>query len=169
VKTLDECRRHVDGLFGQILPRGAAEPDAEGRRWFAYGRATLVVRVSEGYAAPSVSITAPLVRGIEKTTELLETLNRLNEQAGIGRLYWSDGIVALVETLLAETVDVNKLMGTIFVLGRLADTYQNDLRTRFGGRPAFEADTGALRLHALIVCKCSARTLSKAVTHRFSR
>jgi hypothetical protein len=148
VKTLDECRRHVDGVFSQILPHGAAEPDAEGWRWFAYGGATLVVRVGEAYAAPSVSITAPLVRGVEKTTELLETLNRLNEQAGIGRLYWTDGVVALAETLLAETVDADKLMGTIFVLGRLADTHQNDLRKRFGGRPAFGAGTAALRLHA---------------------
>jgi hypothetical protein len=146
LKTLEECRAHIDDVFRQALPEEAVRPDAEGRRWFAYGSATLIVSVAPGFGAPFVSVVAPLLRDVAKTSALLEAINELNESAGIGCAYWADGVVVVKEKLVAETVTVEKLMPMIFVIGRVADSLDDVLRERFGGAPMFGSQPAALRL-----------------------
>lgn len=134
--ALAESRARVLRLLAEILDDPAIA-DFEGSDLFiAFGSARVGVGVVQVDAddPPLVRIWSPLVVNVPQTTELLDQLNYLTADLGVGRFYWSDSAVIGETTLVAETIDAFKLGGSIKLLGQLADTHDDRLQGTFGGR-----------------------------------
>jgi hypothetical protein len=70
--------------------------------------------------------------------DLLATLNQLNAQFSFARAYWVNGFVFASVEFVAETVDPPELATGISQIATIADTYDDQLRGRFGGVLPFE-------------------------------
>jgi len=132
----DVCSR-VRGLLtaylgGQPLPADlVAEPVA-----MRCGTAVVYVRLVD--ADPTVvRVFSPLLRSIERTSELLVELNELNARLAFLRLFWRDGSVYAATELLAATLDDVELANACDVLADTADHYDVRLHARFGGELAY--------------------------------
>jgi hypothetical protein len=104
--------------------------------WVAFGSARVGIGVvQEDPREPAlVRVWSPLLADVPKTAALLDVLNGLTGDLGVGRFYWTDSIVILETTLLADTLDDLKLFAAMKLIGQVADRYNDELARRFGGR-----------------------------------
>lgn len=100
------------------------------------GTAVVYVRLVDA-EPPVVRVFSPLLRGLERTTELLAELNELNARLNYLRLFWRDGTVYAASELLAETLDEPELVNACECVADAADHYDVRLHARFGGEIAY--------------------------------
>jgi hypothetical protein len=119
-------------LDGQPLPADLSrEPVA-----IRCGTAVVYVRLVDAEPAV-VRVFSPLLRSIERSSDLLIELNEINSRLGFLRVFWRDGTVYAASELLAETLTGAELTYACDALAAAADYYDERLRTRFGGDTAF--------------------------------
>jgi hypothetical protein len=109
----------------------AAEPAA-----IRCGTAVVYVRLVDA-DPPVVRVFSPLLRSVERSTELLIELNGLNSRLSFLRVFWRDGTVYAASELLADTLTGTELANACDVLSDAADYYDERLHARFGGETAF--------------------------------
>jgi T3SS (YopN, CesT) and YbjN peptide-binding chaperone 1 len=100
------------------------------------GTAVLYVRLVDA-DPPVVRVFSPLLRGIERSEELLIELNELNARLSFLRIFWRDRAVYAAAELLADTLGTTELANTCDLLSDAADYYDERLHARFGGQTAF--------------------------------
>ncbi|GEM_PF-1582902 len=120
-------------LDGQPLPADlVTEPVA-----IRAGTAVLYVRLVD--CEPSVvRLFSPLLRGLDRSPELLVELNELNARLNFLRLFWREGTVYAASELLAETLEAAELTNACDALADTADHYDVRLHARFGGEIAYD-------------------------------
>jgi len=100
------------------------------------GTAVVYLRLVD--AEPAVlRIFSPLLRGIERSAELLGELNDLNARLNFLRLFWRDGTVYAAAELLAEPLTQAQLANACDAVADAADYYDVRLHERFGGELAY--------------------------------
>ncbi len=100
------------------------------------GTAVLYVRLVDCEPAV-VRVFSPLLRGLERSPELLVELNELNARLNFLRLFWRDGTVYAASELLAGALDAAELANACDALADIADYYDVRLHARFGGEIAY--------------------------------
>lgn len=93
----------------------------------------LVMVVTGGDGVPATRVASPVIMDVEKTAELLDTLNLMNHGMEFARAYWANGTVWAAVDLLAETLDRQELERAMSVVGEWADSVDDALVQRFGG------------------------------------
>jgi hypothetical protein len=133
--TLPENRARVSSLLREILGDPTITVGTSDL-FVAFGSARVGVRVVQDDAREPalVRIWSPLLADVPKTAGLLDVLNGLTGDLGVGRFFWTGSYVILETTLLADTLDELKLRAGIKLIGQIADRYDDELARRFGGR-----------------------------------
>jgi Putative bacterial sensory transduction regulator len=101
---------------------------------FDRGSARVLVMVVTGEdGVPAARVASPVIMDVEKTAELLDTLNLMNHGMEFARAYWVNGTVWAAIDLLAETLDRQELERAMSVVGEWADSVDEAMVQRFGG------------------------------------
>ena len=125
--------QRVQALLEEIF-----EPpvDMNDRQVFVFNRGSaivLVMVVTGEDGVPATRISSPVIMEVEKTAELLDALNLMNQNMEFARAYWANGTVWAAIDLLAETLDRPELERAMSVVGEWADTMDDAMVERFGG------------------------------------
>lgn len=80
-----------------------------------------------------VRVYAVLLKNITPSPELYETLNHINHQLQIGRMFAIENVVVLESAVLPFALTEQVLLHTIAYIATVADEYDNRLQQSFGG------------------------------------
>lgn len=80
-----------------------------------------------------VRVYAVLLKNIPATPNLYETLNHINHQLQIGRIFAIDNVVVLESAVLPFALSEPVLVQTITYIANVADDYDDRLQRSFGG------------------------------------
>lgn len=128
----------VSSLLADYLDDG--DPDLDPLREavaIQAGTACVLVRLVDA-DPPVLRVFSPLLRKIERSTELLVELNEINAHLSFLRLFWRDHTVFAAMELLASALDGPSLTFACDSLSDLADYYDERLHARYGGELAYE-------------------------------
>ena len=137
-------RPYLEKLIGQWLDGPMVPADDEGRYHVRVDTSGFLVELID-FEPTLVRVWSPVVIGIEKSVDLLETLNGLNGN-GLGlRVFYLDENVILATELVAETLDARELDFACRMLAGAAERLGPELVALYGGQTLFSArdDTAA--------------------------
>ena len=133
----DIIRPYLEKLIGQWLEVPVIATDDQGRYHVRVGTSGFIVELVD-FEPTLVRMWSPVVMGIEKSVELLETLNGLNGN-GLGlRVFYLDEKVILATELVAETLDARELHFACHMLAGAAERLGPELVALYGGATLFE-------------------------------
>jgi T3SS (YopN, CesT) and YbjN peptide-binding chaperone 1/T3SS (YopN, CesT) and YbjN peptide-binding chaperone 3 len=131
--TIDQVAPLVEEALRVFLGVEELERDRDGDIPIRAGSAMLFVRTVDS-VPPIVSIFSPVLVGVERSPDLLEALNEINDRVMFGRVFWHGGNVVAMTELMALRISPEQIAFACLELGALADRLDDDLRERFGGR-----------------------------------
>lgn len=88
-------------------------------------------------APPVLSVFSMVLDQVPKSPELLDFLNEINVSMSFLRAVWRDEAILFMAELLAQTMNPEELLIAVAQVGNAADSYDEVLRERFGGRQPF--------------------------------
>jgi hypothetical protein len=100
------------------------------------GTAMVLVRLVDA-DPPVVRVFSPLVRSVERGSDLLAELNEINAHLNFLRLFWRDHTVFAATELLAESADAAAIAHACDAVADLADYYDVRFHERYGGDLAY--------------------------------
>ena len=128
---------YLERLIGQWLEAPAMTTDDQGRYHVRVGTSGFIVEIVE-FEPTLVRMWSPVVIGIPRNSELLETLNDLNAN-GLGlRVFHTDDKVVLATELVAETLDAREMHFACHLLAGAAERLGPELVALYGGATLFE-------------------------------
>jgi hypothetical protein len=80
-----------------------------------------------------VRIYAVLLKNVAPTPQLYETLNHINHQLQIGRIFTIENVVVLESAVFPHALNEPALLHTIMYIAMVADEYDDRLQRSFGG------------------------------------
>ena len=134
---VDVVRPYVEKLLKEFFSAETLIVDGDGDWPVRVGSAMYYVRLVDG-DPPVLSIFSAILRDVTTSPELFEELNRINSSVRFGRLYFADGVVWAKSELVAESMDKVSLSSSCYAIGGMADQYDTELGTRFGGAKMFD-------------------------------
>jgi len=132
-----ELRELVEAGLREWLMVTDLVTDQDGDYPCRSGSAMVYVRIVDG-APPFVTVFSPILRDIEASPALLTALNDLNLRIRFGRVFWVQRQVIVMTEITGVDVTPDQVALTCIELGNLADTLDDVLHGRFGGRTMFE-------------------------------
>lgn len=100
------------------------------------GTALVLVRLVDA-EPPVIRVFSPLLREVERSSDLLAELNDINGHLSFLRLFWREGTVFAATELLAISVDAATLTYACDAVSDLSDYYDERLHDRYGGQLAY--------------------------------
>jgi len=129
----------IEETLKSILEVSELARDDDGDIPIRQGSAMCYVRVEEREDQPSrVVLFSQLVAGVEKSMDLLESLNEINLQLPLGRVLHVNNLIMLTVELLADTLSPQEFAWTLEFITSTSDYYDTRLATRFGGQARFD-------------------------------
>lgn len=133
----DMFRPYLEKLIGQWLEMPVIGTDDQGRYHVRVGTSGFLVELLD-FEPRLVRVWSPVVIGVDKSADLLDTLNGLNGN-GLGlRVFYLDNKVILATELVAEALDAVQLDFACHMLAGAAERLGPDLVARFGGETLFD-------------------------------
>jgi len=130
-------RPYLEKLIGQWLEVPVLATDDQGRYHVRVATSGFIVQLVD-FEPTLVRVWSPVVVGVEKSVELLETLNGLNA-GGLGlRIFHLDDKVILATELVAETLDAEDLDFACHLLAGAAEQLGPELVALYGGSTLFD-------------------------------
>ncbi len=131
--TIDQVTPVVEAALCVFLGVEELERDPDGDIPIRAGSAILFVRMLDSIP-PVVSIFSPVLNEVERSPDLLQAINEINDRVTFGRVFWHGGTVVAMTELLALRISPEQIAFACLHLGELADVLDDTLRERFGGR-----------------------------------
>jgi hypothetical protein len=129
-------RPYLEKLIGQWLDGPMVPADDEGRYHVRVDTSGFLVELID-FEPTLVRVWSPVVIGVEKSVDLLETVNGLNAN-GLGlRVFYLDEKVILATELVAETLDARELDFACRMLAGAAERLGPELVALYGGQTLF--------------------------------
>ena len=133
----DMFRPYLEKLIGQWLAVPVINTDDQGRYHVRVGTSGFLVELLD-FEPTLVRVWSPVVIGVQKNLELLDTLNGLNGN-GLGlRVFFLENKVILATELVAQTLDSVQLDFACHMLAGAAERLGPELVARFGGETLFD-------------------------------
>lgn len=137
-----ESQRHrrlsdwLDWAVKRILDSGAVPREPDGDIPIRHGSTMCYIRSIDD--PPSVRLCAPMVVDVPRTPELLEALNDINMHITVGRVFHTraNEVVFALE-LYGEQLTVGILRASLAAATSIADRFDHELQSRFGGKTLF--------------------------------
>ena len=136
--TLEELGPLVEAAVKAFTGSPDLQRDKDGDLPIRMGSAMVFVRVVAG-PPPTVIVFAPVLWGIELSPELLAAINDANVQVHYGRLFWNGREVMVASELPAIGLTPDEIAFACFQIGSIADHFDDQLQTAFGGKTMFGA------------------------------
>lgn len=134
----DIARSHLETLVEGLTGTEKAVADQQGDYFIRTESAGFFARI-DGDEPPVIRVYAVVAAEVEKSPDLLESLNDINTSLSFVRTMWVNGQVLFEGESLAlstETTDFTQICRTVAMA---ADRFGPELISRFGGRPFFQA------------------------------
>jgi hypothetical protein len=129
---------YVQQKVAEFLGIEKVSLDPDGDIPIRYGSTVCFARLLEGPGGPMLRVFSPFLRGVKKTTKLLERLNDLNARAPYVRLFWLGDQVFCATDLLAENLQPEEIRNAISAVSFAADALDDPLKKEFGGERMIE-------------------------------
>ena len=137
----DIIRPYIERLIGDWLEGPVMATDDQGRYHVRVNTSGFIVEIVD-FEPTLVRLWSPVVIGVEKTPELLDTLNGLNA-SGLGlRVFHVDDKVVLATELVAETLDAREMHFACHLLAGAAERLGPELVALHGGQTLFTTRDG---------------------------
>lgn len=101
-----------------------------------HGSSRILIRLLDA-DEPQLQVFSPMLSGVDKTPELLDALNELNQRIPYAKVFWIERDVMLATELLASSLDKQSITNALGVVAKAADHFDDELKDRFGGETAF--------------------------------
>ncbi len=137
--ALEQLRPLVEGALRQALGLSELKYDQAGDIPIRFGSAMVFVRLLGD--PPRVRVSSPLLWDLATTHGLFEALNEINARIESGRVFWTGREVVAAIDLPAPGLTGEYGAMAYFQIGSLADHFDEELATRFGGRTMFQRTT----------------------------
>jgi len=139
---LDVIRPYVEKTVAEYI---GARPDEllvnqDGSIPIRRGSTAYYVRLLDGMP-PMVQVYSTVLYEVPKSPELLDRLNEINSEAMFARAFWTADQVVVATELVADSIDTKQIENACGVVGTIADHYDNELRTSFGGKTIFDVES----------------------------
>ena len=131
---LDEAITEALGQVSKSSQPQGFETGAVGWSIYAGSAVVRVLRLPyvEG-RPPIIRFFSPLLQGVPMSSELLDTLNRVNGDELLHKLYWLDGTVLLEYCMAVDSFSPRLFLWTLMGFLGDADHLDTALKDRFGG------------------------------------
>jgi hypothetical protein len=141
VARLDIIRPYVEKAVAEYIGATPAEllVNQDGSIPIRRGSTAYYVRLLDG-TPPMVQVYSTVLYEVPKSPELLDRLNEINAEATFARAFWMSEQVVVATELVADSIDTTQIENACGVVGTIADHYDDELRTAFGGRTIFNED-----------------------------
>jgi hypothetical protein len=100
------------------------------------GTAMVLVRLVDA-DPPVLRVFSPLLRSVDRGTDLLAELNEINAHLNFLRLFWRDRTIFAATELLAASTDAAAIAHACDAVADLADYYDVRFHDQFGGELAY--------------------------------
>lgn len=134
---LDIARSHLETLIERVSGMPKAVADEDGDYPFAVAHARFFARV-DGSAQPVIRVFAVVSNKVDKTPELLDTLNSINTHLVGVRTMWINDQVLFEADLRAMSADTVAFGEACQLVASTADHFGPPLVQNFGGEAFFE-------------------------------
>ncbi|MFM7677884.1 MAG: T3SS (YopN, CesT) and YbjN peptide-binding chaperone 1 [Roseiflexaceae bacterium] len=101
---------------------------------FAVNAGSCVVHINLHVTPRVVRIHAALVVDVGASPALFESLNSINSQLPMGRMFFQDGAIYIESSLFESTLTAKSLVTVVSHIAYLADLHDDRLRHAFGGK-----------------------------------
>jgi hypothetical protein len=129
----------VDQSLRSFLGVSEVSRDDDGDVPVRAGSSMCYLRVREFDDQPSlVILICPLVSKIERHPDILESINEINLQLTLGRVFFVEDRIMLEAELLADTLSPQELSWALDYIMSAADYFDSKLVARFGGSTMFD-------------------------------
>jgi len=136
-------RPYIERLLRDWIDGPVMATDDQGRYHVRVNTSGFIVEVVD-FEPTLIRLWSPAVMGVEKSPELLDTLNGLNA-SGLGlRVFHVDDKVVLATELVAETLDAREMHFACHLLAGAAERLGPELVALYGGQTLFETRDGDL-------------------------
>lgn len=122
----------VHDTLHQHLPASLLTLTSDGA--FAIIAGSCIVHVNVHVTPQVVRIHAALVVGVPASPALFESLNSINSQLPMGRMFYHDGTIYIESSLVEATLTEKSLMSVVSHIAVLADSHDDRLQHTFGGK-----------------------------------
>jgi hypothetical protein len=133
----DIARSHLETLIERISGVEKATPDEQGNYFIKTESAGFFARV-DGDEVPVIRVFSVVARDVEKTPELLESLNDINGALSFVRTSWAGKQVLIGGESLAMSTDANEFSQVCRTVAMASDHFGPQLVQAHGGKPFFE-------------------------------
>jgi hypothetical protein len=138
--TVEMLKPWVEKTVAEYLGLEEVILDSDGDIPIRTGSAMIYVRLFDVQSGPVFRVFSPVIRGVEKTPELLEKLNELNRGSVYARYFWLDQAVMCSLDYPADTLVAADVTTALNTLSWNADHYDDELKTHLGGSRMVEEE-----------------------------
>ena len=135
--AIAELRARLEGLLSELSDVDI-QRTPEGDYPFRWGSASCFVTLVDDDPA-LVSVFGGMLSGVPRTDKLCSALNDINAEIKFGRVFWVRDRVVVATEMVADDLDGSELENAVTAIGRVADAYDTDLQSRFGGQLSFRS------------------------------
>lgn len=133
----DIARSHLETLIERISGQEKAVPDEQGMYFVKTGGAGFFARV-DGDEVPLIRVFSVVAKEVEKSPELLESLNEINGALSFVRTMWSGGQVMIGGESIALSTDLTEFTQICRTVAMASDHFGPQIVQQHGGKPFFE-------------------------------
>ena len=134
----EECYDKVAGFCKELFGEMARPQDEFPSFRISFGSAVVYVSVRAwGDDDATIAVGSWVITGVEMTPELMEFLIRRNHNMRFGAFSIDDeNDIHFEHTIVGSTVDKGELEASIKGVANIADSYDDEIKERFGGNRA---------------------------------
>jgi hypothetical protein len=133
----DIARSHLETLIERITGIEKAAPAESGDYFIKTENAGFFARV-DGDDVPVIRVFSVVAKDVEKTPELLESLNEINGSLTFVRTMWMGKQVLVEGEALALSTDVSEFSQICQTVAMASDHFGPKIVAAHGGKPFFE-------------------------------
>jgi hypothetical protein len=133
----DIARSHLETLIERISGQEKAVPDQQGQYFVQTEGAGFFARV-DGDDVPVIRVFSVVAKEIEKSPELLESLNQINGALSFVRTMWAGGQVMIGGESIALSTDLAEFTQICRTVAMASDHFGPQIVQQHGGKPFFE-------------------------------
>ncbi len=136
----DMVDAYVERLLEELSGNESLTKDAQGGYAFRHGTSGYTVRVVGTDERPAVRVWSVALHEVERTPELLGTLNDINQRLLHARVYWAEKAVVFEDAVLGLALNKGTLQSSLVDVAEASSFFGPQLKEKFGGTLTFEED-----------------------------
>lgn len=135
----DMVDAYVERLLEEFTGNEILSRDDQGGFPFRYKDCAYTVRVVGPDDRPAVRVWSITVTEVEKTPDLLDFLNQINQRLLHARVYWTEQAVVFEDAVTGLALNKGTLESSLTDVLEASNFFAQQLKDKFGGKLTVEA------------------------------